>query len=131
MQQRHKYVDREHVDGCADCGQDANAPTHNAPSVDLLPMDALGFADYVRQLGAVARDLALVVPGFKARGRNDPIAGRAVKRYPAGPIVIVPLLSSRPAIDTKRDLVDGLCEANALHHDHPKRWIILDRMELT
>lgn len=125
---RHTFVEREHVDGCVDCGQSANAPIHNEPTPSLVAMDALGFAEFARQLGAALRDMALVVPAFRARAGDDPEQTRSIVRNPAGPVVRVPNLRTRPAADTKRDMIDGACEANNLHHDHPKRWLLLDRM---
>lgn len=111
------------------------APIHRAPVIggelDAPPMSALDFAAAAAQLGAIAHDLGLRVPGYKARGRDDLTPERAIVRYPAGPVVIVPNLRTRSARDTALDMADGLCEANNLHHDHPKRWMIRDRMELT
>ena len=127
----HRYVDVAHVDGCGDCGQDANAPVHGATQNvdDVEEMGALHFADYARQIGAVCRDLGLSIPAFRSPPR-EPDVDRALTRYPTSVTVAV-RMRGRRAIDVKRDMADGACEANGLHHDHPKRWELLDRMELT
>jgi hypothetical protein len=129
---RHAYVDDfPTLDGCVVCGRGALDPIHGEPTVEILPLDALGFASIAAQLGAIAHDLGLRVPAYKARAGDDETTERAITRYPSGVVVTVPTLRSRPARDTKLDMAEGLCEANRLHHDHPKRWMILDRMELT
>lgn len=134
---RHRYVDDfPTTDGCVECGLQPLDPVHRAPVVgsrvlDETPLGALGFASAAAQLGAIASDLGLRVPAYKARAGTDGDVGRTITRYPAGPIVTVAAIRHRPARATVLDMAEGLCEANNLHHDHPKRWAILDRMELT
>jgi hypothetical protein len=128
---RHHYVDDAALSRCAECSQSPLAPIHQEPTVDIVEMDVLGFAETAAQLGAVANDLGLRVPAFRARAGNDTTAVRTVTDYGSGAVVTVPHLRTRPARETKRDMADGLCEVNRLHHDHPKRWTLLDRMGLT
>lgn len=127
----HRFVDVAHVDGCGDCGQDANAPIHGAIENvdDVEPMTVTAFADYARQISAVCRDLGLTIPAFRSPPQERDVE-RTIRRYPTGATVAV-RMRGRRAIDVKRDMADGACEANGLHHDHPKRWTLLDRMELT
>lgn len=125
MRDHHAFVEHPGLDYCGRCGQSPLAPVHREPTVDLLEMDALGFAAFVASLGAAARDCGLRVPGCKGTpGGPD----RTITRYPAGPLVTV-RMRGRPAADVKRDLVAGVIEANDYHHDSPQVWEFLDRME--
>lgn len=89
-------------------------------------MTVLDFAEYVAQLSAVARDLGLRVPAFRSPPLNG-MTQRQIESDRFGAVVRVKM-RGRPASETKRDMIDGLCEANGLHHDHPKRWTLIDRM---
>lgn len=132
MRPRHRYTDRDGSSSCATCGQSALAPIHWTTPPDDEPIDkpmgALDFAEAVAQLSAIANDLGLRVPAF----RSPPLNGATQRQIVSdrhGAIVRVKM-RGRPASETKRDMCDGLAEANGLHHDHPKRWTLLDRMEI-
>lgn len=126
---RHAYVADKGLEYCWRCGQDANAPVHWPPGDPAAEITALSFADLARKLGAACRDLGLSVPAFRGVPRpDDDGQARWIRRYPAGATVSV-VLRGRPAADVKRDMIDGAAEANRLHHDHPKRFALHDRME--
>lgn len=127
---RHRYVADDGLEYCHECGQDANAPIHGQPVEPYVEITAILFADFARKLGAVCHDLALRVPAFRGMPVPDEDGDvRWIRRYPNGSVTVSVVLRNRPASAVKRDMVDGACEANGLHHDHPKRWMLHDRME--
>jgi hypothetical protein len=122
--ERHRYVEADGFgERCNTCGQAPYAPVHQEPTPDLLPMDALWFAEYVAQLTAVTRDLGLIVPSFQSR----PGPPRTVRWLPGGAIVTVSR-AARPARLVKDDLIEGVCVVNMLHDTHPKRALLTERI---
>jgi len=127
--ERHAFVNDAALEYCHRCGQDANAAVHWPAADPDAEITALVFADLARKLGAACHDLGLAVPAFRGVPQpDDDGQARWIRRYPSGATVTV-VLRGRPARDVKADMIDGAAEANRLHHDHPKRWALHDRME--
>ena len=74
---------------------------------------SLRFADAVRSLGAEARSLGLVVPGFRSPPRLLGVQ-RSIRRWPSGQATVSVVLRDRPWPAVLADVVDGVVAANGL-----------------
>ncbi|MET0729531.1 MAG: hypothetical protein ABWZ76_14660 [Acidimicrobiales bacterium] len=77
-----------------------------------MQSSSLNFARTVQSLGAVARSLGLVVPGFRSPPRLVGVQ-RSIKRWPGGSTVAV-VVRGRPWAAVQSDLIEGVIAANAL-----------------
>lgn len=77
-----------------------------------MQSSSLRFAQAVQSLAAAARDLGLVVPGFRSPPRLMGVQ-RSIKRWPGGATVAV-VVRDRPWPAVQSDLIEGVIAANAL-----------------
>lgn len=77
-----------------------------------MQSSSLRFAHTVQALGATARSLQLVVPGFRSPPRLVGVH-RSIKRSPAGSTVAV-AVRGRPWPAVQADLIEGIVAANRL-----------------
>ncbi len=78
----------------------------------MLQSSSLRFARSVQVLGAAARSLGLVVPGFRSPPRMVGVQ-RSIKRWPGGSTVAV-VVRGRPWAAVQADLIEGVIAANSL-----------------
>lgn len=77
-----------------------------------MQSSSLRFARSVQTLGAAARSLGLVVPGFRSPPRLVGVQ-RSIKRWPGGSTVAV-VVRGRPWPAVQADLIEGVIAANGL-----------------
>lgn len=77
-----------------------------------MQSSSLRFARTVQALGATARSLQLVVPGFRSPPRLVGVH-RSIKRGPGGATVAV-AVRGRPWPAVQADLIEGIVAANGL-----------------
>jgi hypothetical protein len=77
-----------------------------------MQSSSLRFARTVQALGATARALQLVVPGFRSPPRLVGVQ-RSIKRAPGGATVAV-AVRGRPWPAVQADLIEGIIAANRL-----------------
>ena len=78
-----------------------------------MQSSSLRFARTVQALGAAARSLGLVVPGFRSPPRLVGVQ-RSIKRWPAGGSTVAVVVRGRPWAAVQSDLIEGVIAANAL-----------------
>lgn len=78
-----------------------------------MQSSSLRFARTVQVLGAAARSLDLVVPGFRSPPRLVEVQ-RSIKRWPAGGSTVAVVVRGRPWAAVQSDLIEGVIAANAL-----------------
>lgn len=79
----------------------------------MVQSSSLRFARTVQALGAAARSLDLVVPGFRSPPRLVGVQ-RSIKRWPAGRATVAVVVRGRPWAAVQADLIEGVIAANAL-----------------
>lgn len=77
-----------------------------------MQSSSLRFARAVQAVTTTARELGLVVPGFRSPPRLVGVH-RSIKRWPGGAMVAV-VVRDRPWAAVQADLVEGVIAANAL-----------------
>lgn len=78
----------------------------------MVQSSSLRFARTVQTLGAAARSLGLVVPGFRSPPRLVGVH-RSIKRWSGGATVAV-VVRGRPWAAVQADLIEGVIAANEL-----------------
>ena len=78
-----------------------------------MQSSSLRFARSVQALGAAARTLGLVVPGFRSPPRLVGVQ-RSIKRWPAGGSTVAVVVRGRPWAAVQSDLIEGVIAANGL-----------------
>lgn len=78
-----------------------------------MQSSSLRFARTVQALGAAARSLGLVVPGFRSPPRLVGVQ-RSIKRWPAGRSTVAVVVRGRPWAAVQSDLIEGVIAANGL-----------------
>lgn len=79
-----------------------------------MQSSSLRFARTVQALGASARALGLVVPGFRSPPRLVGVH-RSIKRWPAGGgSTVAVVVRGRPWAAVQSDLIEGVLAANGL-----------------
>ncbi|MGH9273046.1 MAG: hypothetical protein ACRDZU_00235 [Acidimicrobiales bacterium] len=78
-----------------------------------MQSSSLRFARTVQALGAAARSLDLVVPGFRSPPRLVGVQ-RSIKRWPAGRSTVAVVVRGRPWAAVQSDLIEGVIAANGL-----------------
>lgn len=94
-----------------------------------MQSSSLRFAQAVQSLGAAARGLGLVVPGFRSPPRLVGVQ-RSIKRWPGGATIAV-VVRDRPWPAVQSDLIEGVIAANVLASPAADRaraelWLALD-----
>jgi hypothetical protein len=79
----------------------------------VVQSSSLRFARSVQTLGAAARALGLVVPGFRSPPRLVGVQ-RSIKRWPAGGSTVAVVVRGRPWAAVQSDLIEGVIAANGL-----------------
>lgn len=77
-----------------------------------MPSDTISFSALVRIVAAEARQMGLVVPGFRSPPAL-PGAHRTIRRRDGTPMIAV-CLKGRPFADVVADVVEGVLVANAV-----------------